>query len=235
MKKSIVNLSFICLMLLTPGTNAETKGTILWYLEHEAGVESYEVRYLVSRDYLRSDEGNGDSGYVLFDRSSRQVYNVVPEDNSILRIDGDAELPSAPAELSIEVLQSVDENAPKIGGRLPLLLELKAGGSLCATAMVAPDYLPDAGIAMRQFTVALSVQQLGSLDRYPVEYRTPCFLARSVYASNFHNSLGLLLAEWDVEGRRRELVRVETDVVLDETLFELPEGLQAYKPEDVAE
>lgn len=233
MKTAIVSQYLICLTLLASGSVAGTNGTILWYLEQEAGVEPYEVRYLVSRDYLRLDEGNEESGYVLLDRNSKQIYNVVPEDNSILRINGSGELPRPPAELSVKVLESVDQKAPKIGGRFPLLLELKAGSSLCATAMVAPDYLSDAGLAMRQFSVALSVQQLDFLDRYPMEYRTPCFLARSIYASDFHTARGLLLAEWDSEGRRRELVRVEADAALDEGLFELPDGFKIYTAEDV--
>lgn len=233
MNKLIVCLNLVFILSMPCGLSAETRGTILWYLEQEPGVDPYEVRYLVSGKYLRSDDGNSNSDFVLFDRKSGRIYNVVPVDGSILRMDGGNVLPPVPEQLSIEVLKSTDDEAPKMGGHSPLLLKLKADNSLCKTAIVAPGYLSDESLALRQFVIALATQQEISFERYPQEILTSCFLARSVYRSDFAYAQGLELVSWDNDGKRRELVRIEKDVVFEKNLFELPQGLKTYRVEDV--
>ena len=76
-------------MLLTSTlTQAAVNGSILWYLEQEAGIEPYKVRYLVTDGFMRSDEGDGEGGFALFNRKTKQVYSVAPESRTVLRIDG---------------------------------------------------------------------------------------------------------------------------------------------------
>ena len=65
-------------MLLSRPLAAESTGTVLWYLEQEAGGEPYQVRYIVTDEFLRSDEGDDEGSFVLLDRAQRRIYNVVP-------------------------------------------------------------------------------------------------------------------------------------------------------------
>lgn len=208
---------------------AGVEGTVLWYLQHGAGVEPYQVRYIVTPDYLRSDEGNDEGGFLLFKRTSRQIYNVVPEDESILHIDGKGVVPVAPQHLALEIRRSVDEQAPRIDDRAPVNITLSAGGELCYSAVVVPGFLRMASAAFRDFAQALSVQQQRTLDHTPEEYRTPCFLARYIHAPDFFMGEGVAIAEQDGKGYRSELLRYETGIDLDASLFELPAGLQLYQ------
>ncbi|MCO6414043.1 MAG: hypothetical protein J5I92_14975 [Thiogranum sp.] len=201
---------------------ADVTGTVLWYLHQEPGTEPYRVRYLVTRDYLRSDEGSGREGFVLLDRRSKQIYNVVPETRSVLQIDGKGTVPEAPAQLAIEVRETVDPQAPKLEGKSAVTLELLADRQLCYSAVVVPGLLDDVWPAFGEFQRVLAVQQQRTIQHTPEELRTSCFMANYLYATDFHLNSGIPLIEWDERQDRRELLSYEADVELQDALFELP-------------
>ena len=222
--------ALFCLLLVAgAGVNAGEKGTVLWYAEQETGIEPYKVRYIVSGDFMRSDEGSDEGGFVLLDRAAQQIYSVVPQNRTILHIDGRGELPPVPPQLSIEIKRSVDEKVPRLAGEVPVTLELFANQELCYSAVIAPGHLEQARAAFGEFAQALSIQQSRTLAATPQEYQTPCFLSRYLYATDFHLQQGIPLADWSQQGHRRELLDYQTGVELDEGLFELPDGFAVIK------
>jgi len=217
------------LLVVCAGVNAGEKGIVLWYAEQEAGIEPYKVRYIVGRDFMRSDEGGNEGGFVLLDRAEQQIYSVVPQNRTILHIDGRGELPQVPPQLSIEIKRSADEKAPEIAGKVPVRLELVANQKLCYSAVIVPGHLEQARAALQEFARALSIQQSRTLAATAQEYQTPCFLSRYLYATDFHLQQGIPLVDWSQQGQRRELLDYETGVELDEGLFELPDGFAMIK------
>jgi hypothetical protein len=203
--------------------------TVVWYAEQEAGSEPYRARYIVTDAFLRLDEGNDEGGFVLLDRRQRRIYNVVPETDSVLNIDGRGPVPEPPESLSIEVEESRDAQAPRLEGRQPLTLVLRAGNEVCRSAVVVPGLLEDLSAAFSEFFRVLAVQQSRTLDNTPAELQTPCFLARYLYAGDFHSNAGLPLLEWSGDSDRRELLDYERGVMVDESLFAVPRGLQSYE------
>ena len=220
----------IILLLVTSAAQAGVSGTVLWYLEREAGIEPYKVRYLVTADFMRTDEGPDTSGFALFNRKTRQIYSVVPEERSILRIDGRGDLPAVPQQLKLDIKQHSDSAAPAVEGRVPLRVELSAGGELCHSAVVVPGFPGPAHAAFEEFAQSLAIQQLRTLDSTPKEFQTPCFLSRYLYATDFYLQLGMPLVDWNDKGERRELIDYRFDAELDEALFKLPEGYQTVEP-----
>lgn len=218
-----VSTLFLFSLALPLGAGAEAlSATQLWYVEQERGIEPYRVRYLVTPRYLRSDEGEDEGAYTLFDRQTHQIYSVVPANRSVLHIDGRGDTAPKPESLVIGVERRTEDTAPVVGGQPPLRLDLKANGELCQSAMVAPGLFADVEQAMRDFARALSVQQSRTLDNTPVEYQTPCFLARYLHAGDFHWQLGTVLVEWDTRGGRRELIDYTQGVAVPEALFDVP-------------
>ena len=132
------------LLVASAAAGAGEKGVVLWYAEQEAGIEPYKVRYIVSRDFLRSDEGSDEGEFVLLDRAERQIYSVVTQNRTILHIDGRGQLAQVPPGLAIEIKRSADEKAPKVGGAAPVTLELVARKELCYSAVVVPGHLEQA-------------------------------------------------------------------------------------------
>ena len=222
--KSVLSALLGLLLVVSAAAGAGEKGVVLWYAEQEAGIEPYKVRYIVSRDFLRSDEGNDEGEFVLLDRAERQIYSVVPQNRTILHIDGRGQLAQAPPGLAIEVKRNADGKAPKVAGVAPVTLELVASQELCYSAVVVPGHLEQARAASQEFAQALSVQQSRTLAATPQEYQTPCFLSRYLYATDFHLREGIPLVDWSPQGHRRELLDYQTGVDLDGQLFELPDG-----------
>ncbi len=209
---------------------AETRATVLWYLEQEAGNEPWKVRYIITDRYLRSDQGDDSVDFVLLDRRKKQIYNVVEESRTILDIDGKGEINKRPGDLAIEVRRSHDSKAPTLEGRDPVTLELRAGSTVCNSSVVVEGILNDARKAFETFADVLAVQQQRSKGNTPAEYVTPCFQARYLYAADFDVAVGLPVLTWRPDGARRQLLRYQRDVPVDEALFQLPEGYEHYQP-----
>ncbi len=228
--KIALTVTYSLLLLACTSGHAELKGTVLWYVEREAGIQPYRVRYIITPDFMRSDEGDDEGAFVLFDRDQRQIYSVVPQNRTILHLDGTGELPQVPPEVSIDVKRSIDENAPRVAGKTPVKLELLAAQQLCYSAVVVAGYLEQARDALQEWARALAIRQSRTLAATPREYQTPCFLARYIYASDFHLQHGMPLADWSEDGQRRELIEYEDEVEVDQGLFELPDDYAMIKP-----
>jgi hypothetical protein len=193
-------------------------------------VESYRVRYLVTPEYMRSDDGQAGDDFLLYDRRQRVIYNVVSGSRTVLEIDGNGAAPRRPATLSFEVRRQAAPNAPMIDGKQPLEVQLVASDQSCHSALVVAGFLEPVRVALREYSRALAVQQVRTLDHTPVELRTPCFLARYVYAGDFALAEGMILADWDQRGRRRELTSYQTDVPVADTLFAVPTDFRRIGP-----
>lgn len=201
---------------------AEIPATVVWFQLQEDGIAAYPVRYIVTPDYMRSDDGQDAGDFMLFDRHQRRIYSVVRDNRSVLEIDGNGRLPEKPRTLQFAVRERAARQAPKIAGQSPLEVELLAGGEVCRTALVIPDFLETVRVALQEFSQALAVQQRRTLAHTPVDMQTPCFLSRYLYATDFHLSRGMLLADWDSAGERRELTGYENSVTVDDGLFVVP-------------
>ncbi len=209
---------------------AETRATVLWYLEQDAGNDPWEVRYIITEHYLRSDQGDGSLDYVLLDRRNKQIYNVVEDSRTILNIDGRGKIGKRPAALEITVKQSHDSEAPKLEGHESTTLELFAGDELCYSSIVVEGLMENTREAFESFADVLAVQQERSKGNTPAEYITPCFQARYLYKADFDVALGLPVVTWGPGGEHRQLLRYERDVMIDDALLELPKDYEQYQP-----
>jgi hypothetical protein len=220
------------LAMLVSGVQADddnVSATILWYTEQESGIDPYRVRYIVTRDFLRSDDGIDSDDFLLFDRKQKSIYSVVGENRSVLQIDGGVETSAAPPELAMRVDRHADASAPKVGDRTPVTLELLAGDSVCKSAVIAPGFLDEERKVFLEFSHVVAAQQARTLNNTPAELRTHCFLARYLYAHDFHLTEGMLLAEWSPNGERRELVGIEEHVAVPLSLFVIPDDYSVMR------
>ena len=84
--------STMILIGLSAGALGET-ASLLVYRVWEQGSDPYLSRVMVTPDYVRLDEGTDDGGYTLFDRQQEILYNVSPDDRSILVMDHSTPVP----------------------------------------------------------------------------------------------------------------------------------------------
>ena len=88
--------------------------------------------------------------------------------------------------------------------------------------MVVPDLMQAAVDGLAEYERLLAGQQAAKLENTPVEFRTPCFLSRYIYAPGRHLLQGLPIQVWDPGGFRRALVNFSPDARVPHTLFEVP-------------
>lgn len=224
MQNILLKLFVVALIGTSPCATAQSDpaATIVWYSEQEPGIDPYPVRYVITTDYMRSDDGQAGDDFLLFDRRQRTIYSVTADTRTVIEIDGNGKAPQKPDELSISVREQVAAKAPTIHGQQPLELHLVAAGQDCHSALVVADFLEPVRAALQEYTQALAVQQLRTRDHTPADLQTPCFLARYLYVGDYALARGMILADWDSAGTRRELTAYETNVPVAESLFVVP-------------
>lgn len=211
-----------------PVSAATATATVLMYQEQEAGTDSYPVRMIVTPGYLRIDDGYAESDFALLERTTRTVFSVSHEDQSILVIQHSSEQPELPPGIRMEVEEEEDPAAPEVAGTRPVHLRFITNDTVCHEAMVVPGLLGQALAGLVEYEQTLASRQQENLAATPESVQTPCFLVRYVYAPARHLQRGFPIQEWDSDGYRRFLTDYrETDQVRGE-LFHLPEGYRRF-------
>ena len=219
MQKILTALALLAASLPALATQG---AALLVYRVWEEGSEPYTNRILVTPDYVRMDEGEGSGdGFTLLDRHAGIIYNVSDEDHSVLVMEPPEALPPAPMELELSVDRQTDPEAPRVGGRAPAHLVLRANGKTCRELDVVPGLMPAAVAGLKDFRRVLSRVQGATLKALPPETQGPCELSENVYAPLRELDYGLPIQERG-EGRSQSLVDFDPDHPADAALFEVP-------------
>lgn len=222
--RQIFPVGLCCLALANPAAAqpATVTGSVLVWQEQEPGIAPYPNRMLITADHLRSDDGEDDGDYLLFDRRAGILYTVSHNRRTLLVVKADPLPADAGPRPEVRVDIATDPDAPSIGGRAVKEIRLHSGGDLCMQAMVVPGLLPDAVAALREMRARLAGRQYRDLHKTPEELRTPCFLANYVYEADRALETGLPVQESVSGGMRRLLQDYRTGQALPAALFELP-------------
>ncbi|MEE9492949.1 MAG: hypothetical protein V3W04_06180 [Gammaproteobacteria bacterium] len=227
----MIRLLLLCLLSVPLQVFSATESAaVLWYVEKEKGLEAYKTRYIITQDYMRSDAGNDQDGFILFDRKARIIYNVVPDTETILVLKGDKQPIDRPTTFDIkESLTNASSDTPKIDGKSSREYRLQVDGKPCFSAMIVADFYTQSANAFQEFARVLAAQQVRSLENTPADMISSCFLARAVYAAGNYLSKGLPVLEWNEEGGSKQLLDYAIENVAAE-LFKTPENYQRYSP-----
>lgn len=202
------------LVLLTGATAQAADMIDLRYQDSENGVPAYQTRVLVTDRYLRMDDGNDGADFVLFDRKTGKVSNVLHERKMLIALH-DAKLSRSPV-YSYRVEQKV---VPVRAGTVRV--QVLADGKLCSETVAASRLYPDAARALAEYKAALAYTQWTTYRNTPAELRQDCDLVHHVWQTGMALSHGLPIEERDYAGRFRQYVSGETRELKPE-LFKLP-------------
>jgi hypothetical protein len=217
----------LLLLLIVAGACQAQRADLLVYEVKEEGLAPYLSRILVTDAFVRLDEGEGSSaGFTLYNRVSHRIYNVDAEDETVLVLQPPDIQPSAPADLKLEQTLTPDREAPRVAGKQPALLILKANGKVCRRLQVLPGAMPRAVQALRELRLALARLQ-GDPD--PYLQQDPCALAALLYAPARHLAHGLPLVDL-MQERRQVLVNFQTDQPVPDDTFQVPDDYRQVVP-----
>lgn len=198
--------------------------TVLRFTVQEPGSDPYPARYTITDRYLRIDDDDPASGFILFDRGRRTVYSVSHEERTILELPPVPHGTAPPPGYRQATVRQQDARAPRIGGRRPVHLQFRANGNICYDVIEVPGLLEPATAALKEYAELAGKRQQATLDTLPVDIRTPCYLLRYAYGTGLPYRQGLPIREWAPDGYRRALLDYHENVPVAAALFDLPKG-----------
>ena len=198
---------------------------VVW-AERRAEGEPYPLRLLLSEAVLRFDGGKDEDDFLLLERDSKTLYNIVRADQSILQV------PYVPvavddtlaAAIRLEHTLESMQGAPEVEGLAPLKLTLKANGEVCRTSVVVPELFPAVLEALREFATVMASFHAASLPVTASENVNACNFADAILQPTRALDSGFPVQENQSAGVQRMLFSVEDDAALPAALFTLPAG-----------
>lgn len=223
--RQIVAVSF----LLFPAVLLAAEVDFLVYEVKEPGVDKYISRILVSKHFLRLDEGGAPGeGYTIYDRQAKKIFNVDPLEKTVLEMVPPAQQPVPPEAMKLEQKVMQDPDSPQVAGRQPLKIQLQANGETCRELVVVKDTMPVAVSAMKELYQALARMQYPAVDS-PGYTQNNCELSEYVYAPQRAFAHGLPL--WDVMGgKQRMLVDFKSGYDVQDDIFAVPDDFERVVP-----
>ncbi len=226
-------LAILCGFLASPAIASDITVTRLVVRETAPGSSPVENRITVSRDFMRMDVVGDDSGFLLLDRKKHIVHNVNFDDNTDLLIEKGAISLAAPVPFEQKSIEQSGDKLPRISGHATRRYQISTNQTVCHDVVVIEDVLKDAAKAMMEFADVLSSEQAVGLAATPKEFVSECELATSVFEPGREYAKGFPVREQDWRGRLSELVDYDENLVVDSSLFSVPEGLNAITMQEM--
>ncbi|BAO44255.1 hypothetical protein [Thiolapillus brandeum] len=207
---------------------AAQQASLLVYKVQEPGVENYISRILVTPEKLRMDEGSDSGGYTLYDRRTGRIFNVDPEEQTVIVFEPPATQPQPPQDMTLSIQRKAEPQAPQVEGKTPVSIKLMVNKETCRELLVIDDSMTHAVAALRELYKALARIQYPSAHM-PGTNMSACELSEYVYAPQRAWEHGLPL--WDIMGdKRRLLVDFRKGFRVGDEMFQVPEGYERIVP-----
>jgi hypothetical protein len=197
----------------------------LRYQDQDPGEAPYQTRVLITDRHLRLDDGRDSSDFVLLERKSGTLTNILHEQKMLMRMHTRA-LPSIPVGYKVE-----EKVTPVRSGTVRV--QIFADGRQCSETVAARKLLPGATDALGEYKSALAYTQWLTYQNTPPEVRQVCDLVHHVWDARRTLAQGLPLEEVDYAGRTRQLT-ASGRKPLNHALFRLPKGYALMQPPDTS-
>jgi hypothetical protein len=247
-KKLILNLFLLfAIQFFAFEVSADTKKSVnakpakntqevykLTYVEREPGTDNYEVTMLVSDRYIRIDETDEKSGFIVYDDKEKIIYSVTHQDKSILvirRYKFSDE--TSPVKASVEYLQLAD--APPVSGKhiYEYRVFVNTGSGVvdkeetCTEIQLVEGLLPEVRSILKNYQMVVSGQQVKMSDNKITEMQGSCFYADQIYNSGAYYEKGLPIQEWHSNEHSKMLMGYKK-VFVNPDMFKIPEDYRQF-------
>jgi hypothetical protein len=207
----------------------ENVGIALLYVEQEPGTEPSFVSVFVNRYYIRIDDQSFPNDFILFDRKSKTINNVVTADKAVYVIAPNtvSTAPPIPIKYTHEKQESA---ATGRGGEASKGYHYRffANDVLCYNVVVAENFLPQVVEAFKEFRSTLAGEHVRSVDRLPSDQVDACDLALNVFHATDHLAFGFPVREWGPDGYSKFLRDIKRGVVVEPEYLQFPAGFKPY-------
>lgn len=245
MKKHLsVNLITIFLFMVTVNISAKTEKENsaaaltsntqevyqLSYIQREPGLDDYEVTMLVSDRYLRIDEEDEDSGFIVYDDKEKTIYSVSHNDKSVLVIKHQSfSEKNSPAKAQVEYLQLAD--APPVSGKNVFNYRVYTGEGekeeTCLEIQLVEGLLPGVCRILKNYQNVVSSQQVRMTNNKITKIQTPCYFVDQVYNEAKYFEKGLPIQEWHSNDSSK-ILSTYNKVTVNKDKFTVPEKYRQF-------
>lgn len=219
-------LMLLAVVLLTACDQKASKvsqNLLLTFGDQEEGVDPYQTRIIITQDYMRFDDGEGATDYLLFDRTKKTIYSVTQETKSITVISAEQTNVKQPFDLKLTQKKIDDmQDAPSMEGVKPEHHVYMSGEQVCFEVLSVPGFLPAYVEAMQEFNTILANDSAFTLPNLPADMHNGCSLGKSIFAPNRHLKAGFPIQLWGPDGTQSVLLDFKRDYQADKTLFNIP-------------
>jgi len=207
----------------------ENAGYLLVFTEMRPNEPESTLRMIITDKHMRIDEGPQSEDYILFDRSSKVISNVVAEDESIMVINPGEQKTKAPfplrwiieSQTSQALMRSDNSNEASATHFLYYLNDKP-----CYNLVTIDNHLVATLDAMREYNLVLANELKRNYREMDAQQ---CYEAINIFDPNLRLQNGFPLREWSSYGYQRFLVDFKNDVIFPKTMFELPTNYKKFK------
>ena len=229
--KNIVIL--LMLSILSACAQKEANDTLVLFVEQEDGVEPYQTRMIITKDFVRIDDGEGDKDFVLFDRKNKVVQSVNASEKTIMAVHEKKLKKGQKFEPPFKLNHSVKElplnkDAPTIEGEKAKHYQLITNDKICYNVVAVKGLMPHVAAALTAFHKHMATDSYETFYNLPADMYDACDMTLTTFKPGRQFEFGFPIQEWGKRNYSRSLVDYNTDYKANPALFVLPEGYKRY-------
>lgn len=242
MKKLVflIMLNVVVLNILASCAKKEQGDTLVLFMEQESGVEPYQTRMIISKKFVRVDDGEGAKSFVLYDRNKKIVYSINPDEKTVMAVHEKKLEKGEVFEPPFKLVHSVKEmpemkDAPTINGENAKHYQLITNGKVCYDVVAIKGLMPDVVKALTEFHKHMATDSIVTFNNMPADLREACDITSTTFKPARQFEFGFPIQEWGKREYMRSLIDYDVDYKADPELFVFPEGYKHYTVQELRE
>lgn len=214
--------------------------TLVLFVEQESGVEPYQTRMIITKKFVRIDDGEGSNNFVLYNRDKRIVYSINPDEKSIMAIHEKKLKKGRIVEPPFKLTHSVKEmpvmkDAPAVNGKMAKHYQLITNDKVCYDVVAVKGLMSDAVKALTDFHKHMASDSMITFNNMPADMHNACDMTSTTFNPARQFEFGFPIKEWGKREYMRSLVDYNVNYKADPKLFIFPEGYKHYTVQDLRE
>ena len=237
MKKLVL---LMMLSVLFSCAKKEQGDALVLFMEQENGVEPFQTRMIISKNFVRIDDGKSSDSFVLFDRTKKIVYSTIPDERRVMAIHEKKIKKGQVFEPPFPLIHSVKEmpemkDAPEIDGEIAKHYQLITNDKICYDVVAIKGLMPHVVKALTEFNMHMATDSRVTFNNIPADLHEACDMTLTTFKPARQFEFGFPIQEWGKQDYSRTLVDYDVDYKADPKLFVLPVDYQHYTVTELRE
>ena len=214
--------------------------TLVLFMEQENSIEPFQTRMIISKNFLRIDDGEGSNSFVLYDNDKKVVYSTIPDEARVMAIHekklkkGEVFEPPFPLTHSVKEMPKM-KDAPEIDGEVAKHYQLITNDNVCYDVVAIKNLMPHVVKRLTEFYKHMATDSIVTFNNMPADLHDACDMTTTTFKPARQFEFGFPIQEWGKRNYSRSLIDYDENYKADPKLFVLPEGYQHYTVQELRE